>query len=105
MEPEPSQFLASLHRLGGGWCANHALQRVLNVAAIVIVAMTLGACGKSLRKVPESFAISVVQTQTTGLPSAAGTGRLLSMHPSSVTSSSPTNYWVENTELLNAADL
>ncbi len=79
--------------------------RVLNVAAIVIVAMTLGACGKSQRKVPESFSISLVQTQTTGLASAAGTGRLLSMHPSSVTSSSPTNYWVENTELLSAADL
>ena len=81
--------------------------RVLNVAAIVIVAMTLGACGKSQRKVPESFAISLVQTQTTGLLSDAGTGwsRLLSTHPSAVTSNSPTNYWVENADLLTAADL
>src|SRR5436309_12897910 len=81
--------------------------RVLNVAAIVTVAMTLGACGKSQRKVPESFAISLVQTQTTGLLSDAGTGwsRLLSTHPSAVASNSPTNYWVENAELLTAADL
>ena len=81
------------------------LIEIRECAAIVIVAMTLCACGKSQREVPESFAISLVQTQPTGLLSAAGTGRLLSMHPSSVASSSSTNYWVENTELLSAADL
>ena len=49
----------------------------------------------------------MVQTQTTGLLSDAGTGwsRLLSTHPSAVASNSPTNYWVENAELLTAADL
>src|SRR5207244_12634396 len=80
--------------------------RVLNVAAIVTVAMTLGACGKSQRKVPESFAISLVQTQTTGLLSDAGTGwsRLLSTHPSAVASNSPTTYWLENAQSLTAPD-
>ena len=81
--------------------------RVLNIAAIVIVAMTLSACGKSQRKVQGSFAISLVQTQTTGLLSSPGTGssRLLSIHPSAVASNAPTNYWVENAALLTAGDL
>ena len=82
---------------------------VLKATVIVIAAMSLSACSKAPRKVEGSFAISLVQTQITGLLSTAdaglGSSRLLRVHPSAVASGSRTNYWVENTQLLSAADL
>jgi hypothetical protein len=48
--------------------------RALNATAMVIVTMTLSACSKPQRNVEGSFAILLVQTQTTSLLSTGDAG-------------------------------